>query len=73
MVAAQTVEYNFFFHLFHDSLKGQVHCFSMRTVIKMCFLLNLEIKLAQIRLVVFEKNAPLIPKNNVTEPKGRLL
>jgi len=32
--------------------------------------------LAQIRLVVFEKfekNAPLIPKNDVTEPKARLL
>jgi len=27
----------------------------------------------QIRLVVFEKNAPLIPKNNVTEPKARRL
>jgi len=29
--------------------------------------------LAQIRFVVFEKNAPLIPKNDVTEPKTRLL
>jgi len=29
--------------------------------------------LAQIRLVVFEKNAPLIPKNDVTKPKARLL
>jgi len=32
--------------------------------------------LAQIYLVVFEKNtknAPLIPKNDVTEPKARLL
>jgi len=39
-----------------------------------CFLLNPEKKnLAQIRLVVFEKNAPLITKNNVTEPKARLL
>jgi len=43
-----------------------------------CFLLNLEKKkkLAQIRLVVFEKNAEnttLIPKNDVTEPKARLL
>jgi len=36
-----------------------------------CFLLNPEKKLAQIRLVVFEINAPLIPKNNVTEPKAR--
>jgi len=29
--------------------------------------------LAQIHLVVFEKNAPLIPKNDITEPKARLL
>jgi len=32
-------------------------------------------KLAQIRLVVFEKNiknALLIPKNDITEPKARL-
>jgi len=29
--------------------------------------------LAQIRLAVFEKNAPLISKNDVTEPKARLL
>jgi len=29
--------------------------------------------LAQIRLVVFDKNALLIPKNDVTEPKARLL
>jgi len=32
-----------------------------------------EKNLAQIRLVVFEKNAPLIPKTDVTEPKARLL
>jgi len=38
-----------------------------------CFLLNPEKILAQIRLVVFEINALLIPKNDVTEPKaGRL-
>jgi len=39
-----------------------------------CFLLNPE-KKAQIRLVVFEenvKNAPLILKNDVAEPKARL-
>jgi len=39
------------------------------------FLLNLEKKLAQIRLVVSKKNAknaPLIPKNDVTELKARL-
>jgi len=49
------------------SFKGWVHCFSMQVVMKF-FLLNLEKNLAQIRLVVFEKNAPLIPKNDVTEP-----
>jgi len=37
------------------------------------FLLNLEKNLEQIWLVVFEKNAPLIPKNDITEPKARLL
>jgi len=35
------------------------------------FLLNLE-KMA-IRLVLFGKNAPLIQKNDVTEPKAGLL
>jgi len=38
-------------------LKGRVHCFSMQVVINKCFLLNPEKKLAQIRLIVFEKNA----------------
>jgi len=38
--------------------------------------LNPEKNLTQIRLVVFEKNAKtalLIPKNDVTEPKAKLL
>jgi len=35
--------------------------------------LNPEKKLAQIRLVVFEKNANKFRKNDVTEPKDRLL
>jgi len=34
---------------------------------------NPEKKLAQIRLVVFEINKRLIPKNDVTKPKARLL
>jgi len=38
-----------------------------------CFLLNPEKNLAQIRLIVFKKNTPLIPKNDVTEPKNRRL
>jgi len=57
-------------------IKGRVHCFSMQVVIYKWFLLNLKKKLAQIRLVVFEKNAKahtLISKNDVTEPKARLL
>jgi len=45
----------------------------MQIVINKCFLINPEKKLAQIHLVVFEKNAPLILKNVVTEPKARLL
>jgi len=38
-----------------------------------CFLLNPEKNLVQILLVVFEKNAAFILKNDVTEPKARLL
>jgi len=47
-------------------LKGRVHCFSMQVVINKCFLLNLEKKLALIRLVVFEKNTK---KANFTSEK----
>jgi len=53
----------------------RMHCFSMQVVMNKCFLLNQK-KLAQIRLVIFEKNAkhaPLIPKNDITDPKTRLL
>jgi len=47
----------------------------MQFVMNKCFLLNPE-KLAQICLIVFKKNAkmaPLIPKNNVIEPKASRL
>jgi len=47
----------------------------MKVIMNKCFLLNPE-KLTQIRLVVFEKhtkNAILHSKNDVTEPKARLL
>jgi len=59
------------------SLKGRMHCFSMQVVMNKSFLLNLEEKkLAQICLIVFEKNAKkthtLITKNGVTEPMARL-
>jgi len=45
----------------------------MQAVMNKCFLLNPEKKLAPICLAVFEKNTPLIPKNNVTEPKVRII
>jgi len=45
----------------------------MQVVMNKCFLLNPEKNVAQIRLVVFEKKAPLIQKNEVTDPKARLL
>jgi len=38
-------------------IKSQVQCFSMQIIMNKCFLLNSEKKLAQNRLVVFEKNA----------------
>jgi len=57
-------------------LKAGCSAFQCRLVINKCFLLNTEKKLALIRPVVFEKNAKthtLITKNDVTEPKVRLL
>jgi len=39
------------------SFKGRAQCFSMQVVMNKCFLLNPEKNLAQIHLVVFEKNA----------------
>jgi len=51
-------------------LKGLMHCFSRQFVMNKCFILNPEKNLTQIRLVVFEKSTPLIPKNDVTEPKA---
>jgi len=45
----------------------------MQVVMNKHFLLNHEKNLVQIRLVVFEKNAPLIPKNDVTEPKASIV
>jgi len=57
-------------------LKGRVQCFSMQVVMNKYFLLNRKKNLAQIRLDVFEKNAknaPLILKTDVAEPKARQL
>jgi len=48
----------------------------MQVVINKCFLPIPKKNLAQICLVIFEKNAkniPLIPKNDVIEPKARRL
>jgi len=49
----------------------------MQVVMNKCFLLNPKKNfLAHIRLVIFEKKEKmhtLIPKNDVTEPKARLL
>jgi len=59
-----------------NALMAGCIAFSMQVVRNKCFLLNPGKNFAQIRLVVFEKNAkiaPLIPKNDVTEPKARLL
>jgi len=44
--------------------KGLVQCFSMQVVMNKCFLLNPEKKLAQICLVVFEKNAKIAHFNS---------
>jgi len=57
---------------FSLSINDRVHCFSIQIVMNKGFHLNPEKNLAQIRLVVFKKNAPLILKNDVTEPKVRL-
>jgi len=50
------------------SIKGRVHCFSVQVVMNKCFLRNPEKKkkkLAQIRLVVFEKNAHTSPSRRL--------
>jgi len=46
----------------------------MQFVVNKCFLLNSEKKMAQIRFVVFKKNTKKnAPKNDIIEPKARLL
>jgi len=45
----------------------------MQVVMNKCFLLIREKKFDADPVVVFEKNPPLFPKNDVTEPKARLL
>jgi len=58
------------------NLKGWVQCFSMQVVMNKCFYLNLKKNLVQIHLVVprnMQKMHTLILKNDITEPKTRLL
>jgi len=55
------------------SFKGRVHCFSMQAVMNKCFLLNPKKVGADPVLSFSRKTHTLIPKNDVTEPKARLL
>jgi len=61
--------------LIPHTTKGRVHCFSMQVVMNKCFLLNPEKKFGADFTVFREKrkNTTLIPKNDVTEPKAKLL
>jgi len=57
-------------------IKGRVQYFSVQVVMNKCFFLVLKKKLAQICLVIFEKNAKSTHfnfKSDVTDPKARLL
>jgi len=60
-------------HIAKYNLKAGCIAFQCRFKMNKCFLVNPEKNLAQIRLVVYEKNAPSIPKNDVTDLKARLL
>jgi len=56
------------------SLKGRVHCFLMQVLKNKRFLLNSEKNYGADPSCRFRekcKNAPLIPKNDFTEPKAR--
>jgi len=54
-----------------------VHCFSLQVVMNKCFLLNTEKKIWRRSVLSFsrktQKMHTLIPKNDVTKPKARLL
>jgi len=55
-------------------IKGRVHCFLMQVVLNKCFHLKSEKKISADPFCRFRekrKNAPLIPKNDITEPKAR--
>jgi len=58
-----------------QKFKGRVQCFSMQDELKFLSPKPWK-KLAQIRLAIFEKTQKphtLIPKNDITVPKARLL
>jgi len=59
---------------YKQRFKGRVRCFLMQVIMNKCFLLNPEINLAQIRLVVFEKNAKKRTSlfKKMTSPSRRL-
>jgi len=58
-------------------VKGRTHCFLMHVEMYKCFLLNPEKTVGVYPSCRFrqkcKKTHTLIPKNNVTEPKARLL
>jgi len=57
------------------NFKDWVQCFSMKVVMNTCFLLKKK-KIGADPFCCYQekrKNVPLIPKNDVTEPKARLL
>jgi len=56
--------------------KGRKHCFSIQVVMNKCFLLNPEKNWHRSVLSIsrkVQKSHTLIPKNDVTEPKAKLL
>jgi len=57
-----------------NSIKDQVRCFSMEVLINKRYLLNREKNcLNPENSLERKRNAPLIPKNDVTKSKARLL
>jgi len=51
------------------TFKGPEQCFSMQVLMNKCFLLNTEKNLAQICLVVFEKNSKTAQLRRIPIPK----
>jgi len=62
--------------LISNVIKGMLHCFSMKVVINKCFLLSPEKNWRRSVLSFsrkMQKTHTLIPTNDVTDPKVRLL